>query len=211
MIIDAISQLRPALYVARDLACYAHRAQLDKAGNPYILHVERVAEAVSEPAKPVAWLHDVLEDCHEFNENLLRAIGFSEEIVSAVVLLTRKPPYSYASYIEEIARSGSKLAVEVKIADLRDHLDENCVETLRKRYEEALERLLLVYDPTSSESWFDFIERLAKSGNQAAIDAMAERCQKRYEETKHSCLIPWPDNWAVKRLTGQDPWERSKD
>lgn len=54
--------------LARTLATEAHAGQIDKAGQPYIGHVARVAAAVrgDDDAEVVAWLHDVAEDCPAF-------------------------------------------------------------------------------------------------------------------------------------------------
>lgn len=54
--------------LARTLATEAHTGQTDKAGQPYICHVARVAAAVrgDDDAEVVAWLHDVAEDCPAF-------------------------------------------------------------------------------------------------------------------------------------------------
>ena len=48
---------------ARKLAESVHRTAVDKAGEPYIHHPERVAGRLDAPEeKVVGWLHDVVED-----------------------------------------------------------------------------------------------------------------------------------------------------
>ena len=48
---------------AEALARAAHAGQEDKAGQPYILHPQRVAARLSSPeTQVVAWLHDTVED-----------------------------------------------------------------------------------------------------------------------------------------------------
>lgn len=103
------------------IACEAHAGQVDKAGEPYIFHVMRVAMAVEgEEAKAVALLHDVVEDT-EVTHPVLWAYGFSEEICSAVIAITRyKDQETYAEYIERVALN--PLARVVKLADLADNL-----------------------------------------------------------------------------------------
>jgi len=44
------------------IAIEAHSGQVDKGGNPYILHPFRVMLNVSDKAKVAAVLHDVVED-----------------------------------------------------------------------------------------------------------------------------------------------------
>jgi hypothetical protein len=132
----------PAARRAERIAREAHAGQVDKVGNAYILHVERVVGMVDgDEAKAVAWLHDVVEDT-PLTEEDLRADGFSEDILTALRLLTRTgDEVSYIEYIEVIRASGNPLAIAVKMGDLRDHLDPNCPERLRPRYELAIEVL----------------------------------------------------------------------
>lgn len=128
------------LEVAKNVATLAHLGQKDTVtGEPYRLHVERVAGLVEgDDAKTVAWLHDVIEDSKITAEDLRHVYKLPERIVSAVVLLTRTPPYDYAEYIARLQASGDPLAIAVKLADLRDHLTPHCSGRLRPRYERAL-------------------------------------------------------------------------
>lgn len=74
--------------LARTLATEAHAGQTDKAGQPYICHVARVAAAVrgDDDAEVVAWLHDVAEDCPAF---AARIEVFPAPLREAVHLLNR--------------------------------------------------------------------------------------------------------------------------
>lgn len=89
---------------AKDLAHRAHAGQVDKAGQPYIEHVERVAAAVSDDpeAEAVAWLHDVCEDSPE---TLIDFRWFPPHVLSAVSLLTRDPSKSDEWYYVWITTS----------------------------------------------------------------------------------------------------------
>lgn len=103
------------------LATEAHAGQLDKGGNPYILHPLAVMEQMStETEKIVAVLHDVVEDTAVTLEDL-RQYGFSEEVVSAIEALTRTKHEPYDLYIERVQRNA--LAVKVKIADMIHNSD----------------------------------------------------------------------------------------
>jgi hypothetical protein len=130
-------------YRAEVIARAAHAGQVDKAGADYIRHVERVvAQVASDEAKAVAWLHDVLEDT-EWDRAMLAAAQVPERILDAVQLLTRTDVepgerLTYGDYIDRIWQSGNLLAVEVKVADLKDHFDANLSPKLRTRYERAL-------------------------------------------------------------------------
>lgn len=126
--------------LAERIAREAHAGQREEStGDDYIHHIERVVALVEgDQAKAVAWLHDVLEDT-PLTVADLRCAGISAPVVIAVELLTRTPPYdNYAQYIDNIRDAGNPLALEVKLADLRDHLRPNCPARLRSRYERAL-------------------------------------------------------------------------
>ena len=125
--------------IAERIAREAHAGQVDKQGQPYILHVERVAAAVSEPAKAAAWLHDVLEDTAVTFDDM-RAAGVGHMTCCMVNCLTRGHA-GYGDYIERIADTEHDETIEIKLADLRDNLRGGCPETLRARYLKAIERL----------------------------------------------------------------------
>lgn len=98
-----------------------HAGQLDKAGEPYILHVLRVMHTVEGiKAKTVAAMHDLLEDT-KLTEQDLRDAGFDAEIVDAVLALTKGPK---ETRIEAAKRAKiNSLAREVKLADNADNMD----------------------------------------------------------------------------------------
>ena len=144
------------LYKARIIARIAHAQQTDKAGDPYINHVQRVAESVREfgpKHETAAWLHDVVEDTGACIEDL----GiFSQEVLDAVVYLTNDGAQAdtYAGYIDymvfdnggeiSIARA---IALRVKEADLYDHLYTNGAkvqlpDSLVNRYQKAYDKVL---------------------------------------------------------------------
>lgn len=133
---------------AKELAHRAHAGQVDKAGRPYIEHVERVAARVAgdDEAEAVAWLHDVLEDC-EFVDVRTLDSEFPPNIVEAVEHMTRQhfrdAEWYYASIRE------NTLAMRVKLADIADNmdearlalLDEETAYRLRRKYAKALAAL----------------------------------------------------------------------
>lgn len=106
---------------AEDIARSYHAGQTDKAGAPYMKHLEAVADAFSnDTLQAIAWLHDILEDTDLDSENL-RSFGFPEEIIKTVVDLTRIPGEDYEDYIRRL--SHNPLAVQVKLADLHHNMD----------------------------------------------------------------------------------------
>jgi hypothetical protein len=136
-----------AMTTAERLARHAHGGQVDKVGEHYVDgHLTRVAGLVEgDDAKAVGWLHDVLEDTAMTAADL-REAGVPARVIEAVALLTRPPKDapdrgSYADYIGALRAADNPLALAVKRADLRDHLNPNCPPRLRPRYELALEVL----------------------------------------------------------------------
>ncbi len=108
-----------ALERAIALAVSSHHGQRDKAGHPYVLHLLRVMEAVSDPiAKQAAVLHDYIEDASGSVE-ALRQHGISEVAIQAIVGLTRLESCTYCDYI--VALAADPVSTQVKLADLEDN------------------------------------------------------------------------------------------
>lgn len=103
------------------LAATAHAGQVDKAGQPYILHPLRVLLRLSDPRQRiVAALHDVVEDTPVTLADLAAA-GFSADVVAAVDALTHRADETYPEYVRRAA--ANPLARPVKRADVLDNLD----------------------------------------------------------------------------------------
>ena len=106
---------------ARKICVDAHRGQKDKAGEDYSHHPFRVAEKCqSISAKVVALLHDTIEDTDVTAEHL-RNEGFPEEIISAVLSVTKQEGENYEDFVCRAAENA--IGREVKIADLEDNMD----------------------------------------------------------------------------------------
>jgi (p)ppGpp synthase/HD superfamily hydrolase len=120
------------------IATTAHTGQVDKAGEPYILHPLRVMLTVFAPdERIVAVLHDVIEDSEITSKDLL-AEGFSTRIVEAVVALSKSRDESYDQYIEGVALN--PLARTIKLADLEDNSDLSRIPNPTERDYERLEK-----------------------------------------------------------------------
>ena len=135
---------------ARLVAFRLHRGQVEPGGAPLIAHVRRVAVGTPEFARPVAWLHEVLEWTAVAEEELL-ANGVSDDELRALRLLNRSTAHGsldgYLAHIAMIARAdghAGKLARSVKLADLEDRIrhDHRQADGSRLPYEEALETIL---------------------------------------------------------------------
>lgn len=111
----------PTLERAIEIAARAHAGQVDKAGQPYILHPLRLMLAVQGlHARMAAVLHDVVEDT-PLGFDDLRAEGFPDEVVEAVRALTK---FDGESRIEAARRAAAHpLARQVKLADVSDNMD----------------------------------------------------------------------------------------
>jgi (p)ppGpp synthase/HD superfamily hydrolase len=109
------------LDVAIAFACKVHAGQVDKSGQPYILHPLRLMlKFEDEDERIVSVLHDVVEDGYvSFNE--LRGLGLCESIIEAIDCLSKRPGERYDDFIQRL--SSNKLAKRVKIEDIRDNLD----------------------------------------------------------------------------------------
>ena len=106
---------------AYEIAKRAHLGQIDKAGEDYIKHPEKVASFVnSDEEKAVAYLHDVIEDTELTLEDLYE-YGFSKEVLKAVDVITKKKGQDYQTYLNSVKEN--KLARVVKLANLRHNSD----------------------------------------------------------------------------------------
>ena len=104
------------------IAAQAHLGQKDRMGAPYILHSLRMMLRLeTQKEMIVAVLHDVVEDCPDWDFERLRQEGFSEEIIEAIDHVTRREGETYEAFVERSARN--KLARPVKLADLEDNMD----------------------------------------------------------------------------------------
>jgi len=106
---------------AIEIAVKAHAGQIDKAGEPYILHPLRLMFAVNGTyPRMAAVLHDVVEDTSVTIDNL-KAEGFPAEVIEAVQALTKQKG---ESRIEAAKRaSENSISKAVKLADVTDNID----------------------------------------------------------------------------------------
>lgn len=120
------------------IAAQAHEGQVDKAGDPYILHPLRMMFAVeSEHEKIAAVLHDVVEDTPWTFEQL-RAEGFPAAVVTALEHLTRREGEDYMAFVERAGRD--PVARRVKLADLEDNMRLTRIATVQPKDLERVER-----------------------------------------------------------------------
>ncbi len=108
------------------LAAEAHAGQVDKAGQPYILHPLRVMLRVrTDEERIAAMLHDVVEDTHVTLEALAQE-GFSQAILTAVAALTKLPGETRLEAASRVAVDS--VARTVKLADNAENMDLSRIE-----------------------------------------------------------------------------------
>ena len=103
------------------LAATQHAGQLDKGGQPYILHPLRLMLQFSNPTlQIIAVLHDILEDTATTAEDL-KALGFCAEIIKSIQALTKQ---TGESRLEAAKRTTlNPLATQVKYVDVLDNMN----------------------------------------------------------------------------------------
>jgi guanosine-3',5'-bis(diphosphate) 3'-pyrophosphohydrolase len=103
------------------IAAKAHAGQVDKAGQPYILHPLRVMLRMNSSIERIAAvLHDVVEDS-SVTLDFLTAEGFLQEVISAVEALTKRQG---ESRIDAARRAKQDpVARLVKLADNAENMD----------------------------------------------------------------------------------------
>ena len=144
--------MKTLIDIAHEIASECHEKHVCKAGRPYMEHVTRVALHVDTfEEKIVALLHDVLEDGTDEDAHRVYCL-MPDAIIESVRVLTRRkgthaigggPDETRAAYYERVATSGDMRALNVKLADLKDHLRDTSPisEEMVRTYAAAYEKL----------------------------------------------------------------------
>ena len=131
---------------ALKLCFEAHKDQVDKTGIPYVFHPFHLADQMTDELSTVcALLHDVVEDTKYTFEDI-RDMGFPEEVIEVLKLLTHDDEVPYMDYVREISKHS--VATRVKLADLAHNSDttrldvvDEKAEARVKKYSEAVKFL----------------------------------------------------------------------
>ena len=123
------------------LAAKVHKGQVDRFGQPFILHTLRViTHAKGHDEQLLAAIHDILERS-DLTVGDLREKGVPEHVLVALTHISRVPDEDYDGYIDRVAQN--QLATRVKVIDLADKMDLRDVGQLSaadlKRYNKQLE------------------------------------------------------------------------
>jgi len=133
--------IKEQIELAKSIATEAHEGQKRKDGKLYITHPEAVAEKVSDELKPIAWLHDVIEDTNITKEKLI-SLGVNRHTANCVQSLTRKKGTTYFDYINQIICSTNMRSIfQVKIADLEHNMSDLKEGSLKDKYRFAIEKI----------------------------------------------------------------------
>ena len=155
---EEVYKLIDQVYDARVLVKESHGSQL-YGNKPYTYHLDQVRDSVINLEFPdismcpygsedlfyklemVALMHDLLEDTEVTSEKLLE-LGYPEDVVAAVVLVTKVEGLSYTDYLRNIVKDD--LAFKVKVADtycnLTESLKDGNIKRIRK-YSIQIEKL----------------------------------------------------------------------
>ncbi len=129
---------------AIEIAARAHAGQVDKAGQPYILHPLRVMLGVTRLEERItAVLHDVIEDT-TLTYTYLSWQGFPPEILEAIKALTK---LDGEERIDAAKRAGvNAIARVVKIADVKDNMDPLRIPNITQRNQDRMKEYKEVLD-----------------------------------------------------------------
>ena len=135
---------------AIELAVKHHKGQVDKAGQPYILHPLRLMQNMkNEIDQIVAVLHDIVEDTPVTLEEL-KERGFSLDIVNAVDCLTKRENESYNQFIDRVCEDA--IASRVKLADLEDNMDLSRLAEIKEEDRARLEKYQSAHDKITNST-----------------------------------------------------------
>ena len=147
--IERIKKIDNVVFKSLELVTRLFSDKLDKGGIPYSVHLLTVYSNVTfEFDKACALLHDTIEDTDITKEDL-KLLGFSDEIIDVILILTKNKGDDYQNYIERIINSGNVHALRVKLADLKHNMDikriknptVNDYDRITKRYVPAYEKI----------------------------------------------------------------------
>jgi len=138
-------RLRCALTIAMEIhKNQKYRGLIEgKSAEPYIMHIFRVVDLVSDRAKVVAALHDCLED----GGWLPKGLTVAETVAINVLTHDRGPYQHYINRLDRYPGEIGDVAREVKIADLTTNMKHDPDNKIGKQEEwlKAYEKLSRKY------------------------------------------------------------------
>ena len=136
--------------LALRIATKAHQGQLDRDGNPVILHPLTVGlMGHTDEEKATGFLHDVVEDTNYTLDDLLRE-GIPVGVVNALRLLTHDKGTDYFDYVQNIIDSCNPIALQVKYNDLQHNYSRGkAYPELQAKHGKALKMVKAAIDESS--------------------------------------------------------------
>lgn len=136
----------------------------DREGEPYIGHLVRVSDALTNPDTKVAGLlHDVVEDIDFITFDTLKELKFNEQIIEMVRIVTHDLTVesNYDNIITNIINTNNIEAIKLKFADISDNfnqerlgkLDEKSRNYLTNKYQNNYERLKKYLEERRETLW----------------------------------------------------------
>jgi len=147
---NSLKENKELIYKSLEIVTRLFNDKCDKGGFPYVIHLLKVYEGVSNYLEKVcALLHDVVEDTDVTYDDL-REIGYNSDVIDILKVLTKLKGEDYRDYINRIIDSGNVHAMNIKLSDLRHNMDlgriknptANDYERVSKRYEPAYQKIL---------------------------------------------------------------------
>lgn len=92
-----------------------------------------------------AMCHDLLEDTSVSVKDISKITGYNEDFINNILgALTKKKSETYIDYIKRLKTNNSIYPYIIKLADMKDHLNqkETLTDKLKEKYWEALPYLL---------------------------------------------------------------------
>ena len=138
------------IYKSLEIVTRLFNDKTDKGGCPYVIHLLKVYSGVNDYLEKVcALLHDVVEDTDVTYDDL-KSVGFHDEVIDILTILTKLKGEDYRDYIKRIINSKNIHAMNIKLSDLRHNMDitriknptTNDYERISKRYEPSYQKIL---------------------------------------------------------------------
>lgn len=112
-----------AVDIALKIAVEAHKGQVDRDDEAYILHPLTVGlMGKTDEERCAGFLHDVLEDT-DFTVEMLEEAGIPDGVINALGLLTHDKDTLYYDYVQHIIDSHNPIALRVKYNDLQHNYE----------------------------------------------------------------------------------------
>ena len=119
---EKIRKTDEIIYKSLEIVTRVFNDKVDKGGFPYVIHLLKVYSGVSEYKEKVcALMHDVIEDTDVTYDDL-RDVGYPEDIIEVLTILTKLKGEDYKDYIARIIKSENYHAMNIKLADLRHNM-----------------------------------------------------------------------------------------